>query len=423
MAQGNDVLFFDIGDCIDRFEPWTEVEQGQNIVELLNNLPTDAVTIGNNEGVGLSHEVLTHLYDHANFPVVISNLFDKETGERPEFAEPYHMLNLPFGVTVAIFGLTAIYPVSYDVVGWDQTAIDDTIQCTLDEIMSHHPDIILFLSHLGADEDERIAKKFPDIHVIFGAHTHHVFEHGEWVDQTLLTGGGKFGTYLGHLTIDYELFEKGMRKKAINEELIATKDLPPVPNEQQRVSDWHQRGREQLTNETVGELPQDLPNDESHINPLQSYTLKAIKAETHADIVLLHSGLFLTPLQKGEVNRQLLHDCLPHPMRLIQLEVSGEQLLEHLVPEIAAMHDKLQYQPIKGLGFRGHIFGELAFSDVVTEKSIDRQRRYRLITVDHLTFLPFFPLLHDSVGKLWGEPFLREVLGNYIAKQTRGGVQ
>lgn len=75
-AEGASVLAFDDGDAMDRSAPLTEATQGQINVQLLNEIGYDAATIGNNEGVGNPHDVLEHLYDHANFPVALANLFE-----------------------------------------------------------------------------------------------------------------------------------------------------------------------------------------------------------------------------------------------------------------------------------------------------------------------------------------------------------
>ena len=66
-AEGASVLAFDDGDAMDRSAPLTEATQGQINVQLLNEIGYDAATIGNNEGVGNPHDVLEHLYDHANW--------------------------------------------------------------------------------------------------------------------------------------------------------------------------------------------------------------------------------------------------------------------------------------------------------------------------------------------------------------------
>ena len=65
IREGRSVLTFDIGDALDRQHPLTEATMGQANVALLNEIGYDAVTIGNNEGLGLAHDDMNHLYDHA----------------------------------------------------------------------------------------------------------------------------------------------------------------------------------------------------------------------------------------------------------------------------------------------------------------------------------------------------------------------
>ena len=66
--NGEEVLLFDIGDACDRVHPLTEATNGKANIELLNQVPFDAVTIGNNEGIGNDKRQLDELYDDAEFP-------------------------------------------------------------------------------------------------------------------------------------------------------------------------------------------------------------------------------------------------------------------------------------------------------------------------------------------------------------------
>ncbi|MFZ2425638.1 MAG: metallophosphoesterase, partial [Trichococcus flocculiformis] len=87
--NGEEVLLFDIGDACDRVHPLTEATNGKANIELLNQVPFDAVTIGNNEGIGNDKRQLDELYDDAEFPVVLANLYDPETDALPTWAQPY----------------------------------------------------------------------------------------------------------------------------------------------------------------------------------------------------------------------------------------------------------------------------------------------------------------------------------------------
>lgn len=72
--------------------------------------------------------------------------------------------------------------------------------------------ITVVLSHLGKSMDEYMAEHY-DIDVILGAHTHHLFERGILLNNTLLCCCEKWGRYVGHVATycgyrDEEIAEK-----------------------------------------------------------------------------------------------------------------------------------------------------------------------------------------------------------------------
>src|SRR5690606_46067 len=64
------------------------------------------------------------------------------------------------------------------------------------------------LSHLGIKEDEQLVDLCPEIDVLLGAHTHHIFHDGKMIGNTMLGAAGKFGIYIGHITVDLQSGEK-----------------------------------------------------------------------------------------------------------------------------------------------------------------------------------------------------------------------
>ena len=177
--KGEMVLAFDTGDATDRVNPLTEATDGQAITKLLNEGNYDAVTIGNNEGITNSKEELSHLYDEADFSVILTNLFDLETGTRPHWAKPYEIFKTKWGDKIGVFGLTAPLYETYEKLGWQ---VSNPVKQTQDFFKQHieKADFWILLSHLGIDEDRYLAKLFP-LPLIIGAHTHHVLINGEFV--------------------------------------------------------------------------------------------------------------------------------------------------------------------------------------------------------------------------------------------------
>lgn len=69
--ENTTTITVDLGDFVDRWHPLSEATNGQANILLMNEVGYDAATIGNNEGVGNSKEDLNHLYDHAEFDIIL----------------------------------------------------------------------------------------------------------------------------------------------------------------------------------------------------------------------------------------------------------------------------------------------------------------------------------------------------------------
>lgn len=434
--EGEAHFLFDIGDAVDRQHPFTEASQGQNMVTLMNEMGVDVATIGNNEGIGSQHDILDNLYEHADFPVVLGNILDKKSGQPPKYTKEYTMIQTSKGTRFAVLGMTAPFEISYGIVGWEPIDPILSIARVLTEIKAKESfDGILLLSHLGLSTDREIAARFPEILAIFGAHTHHVLPEGEWVGHTLLTGGGKYGQFMGHLTleinkgqeidhlytpskmipthqaddlIDYPKYFK------MDEELIASDRISNYAEDDDQVAAWLSEGENQLKQQIVGHLPVALTADENQYSPLQFYTLTTMKEASGADIAMVNSGLFLDTLPAGPVSKHDLHKALPHPIRLMMVECSLKEYVNEIYPQIEILRPDLQAMPIKGSGFRGKVFGQLMVLKDEQLDQIDQNQIIKIITIDHILYLPFFTELINKHHYLWDQPFIRELIADKI---------
>ena len=92
---------------------------------------------------------------------------------RPKWVTPYTIHTTEQGTRIAFIGVTAFFQKFYSVLGWEVTEPFAELKAQLQEIKGE-ADIIVVLSHLGLNDDERMAEDFPEIDIILGAHTHHV---------------------------------------------------------------------------------------------------------------------------------------------------------------------------------------------------------------------------------------------------------
>lgn len=417
--NGEEILLFDIGDACDRVHPLTEATNGKANIALLNQIPFDAVTIGNNEGIGNDKRQLDELYDDAEFPVVLANLYDPETDALPTWAQPYLIKELSSGLKVGIIGLTAPLYLSYIPNGWDPKESDEVLPKILLKV-APSVDLIILLSHVGIIEDIHIGEMYRSIPIIIGAHTHHVLPEGKWVEDSLLLGAGKFGKYIGHVTVSYDA-DRILDRKA---ELIEAGDLPEEPGDRLEVEELQQRGEELLSAIPIADNPVSLRADEGHINELLLLGLDAVTQYADTPFGILNSGLFLADLPEGIVTKNHLHQILPHPMRLLECTLTGRDF-KVMIDEMEAQREELMTKEITGMGFRGRIFGELCYRGfevdpdtktvTVGGREIPDEEDITFVTVDHFRYITYFPTIeNEGRSRLLFPYFLRDVFGLHL---------
>ncbi|MGP6138543.1 bifunctional metallophosphatase/5'-nucleotidase [Jeotgalibaca sp. A127] len=418
-SSGEDVFLFDIGDFLDRVHPWTEATHGHANISLMNQVPYDAVTIGNNEGIGNSKHILNNLYKDAKFPVVLANLFDIEDKKIPDWVQPFIIKTTKDGIRIGIIGLTSPLYLSYVPNGWQPKESYEVLPQLLNHLRTQ-TDVIIILSHMGIIEDEHMAEMYEDVDVIIGAHTHHVLPAGRKIEGTLLTGGGKWGKYIGHTTIT--LHDKAISN--LETELIECESLPLEPGDLEEVTSYWEKGIKILEAEEIADMPRTLRTDWEKQTDLVRLGLDAICSYSENEIGMLNSGLFLDDLEVGIVTKETMHHILPHPMRLIVCKMDGRTFKE-LIWGMEAMRLELRTREVTGMGFRGRIFGELVYKGIRVdnkkriiyhkEMQVTDDQEISFVTVDHYRYISFFPLIENKADvSLLFPYFLRDVVSLYL---------
>ncbi|TCL47352.1 2',3'-cyclic-nucleotide 2'-phosphodiesterase (5'-nucleotidase family) [Thermolongibacillus altinsuensis] len=414
------VLIFDIGDFVDRVHPITEATNGKANVHLLNDIPYDAVTIGNNEGITLPHEHLNTLYEQATFSVLVANLF-YPNGERPPWLKPYVLFKLG-NVRLAVIGLTVPFQKFYELLGW---RVEDPF-AILKEILSElkgKADVIVLLSHLGINEDEKIAQLFPEVSLILGGHTHHLLENGKMIGSTLLCGAGKFGRYVGGVKLMIDSEQKKVDKEAF---VIPVSNLVGECQETKRTLRRFKQESEVILSEPIVYLPHDLALDWFAPSPFASLLAEALNEWCEGDVAMVNAGVLLEPLQKGIVTKKDLHRICPHPINPCKVYLRGSELKEVV---LQANTEKMKRLEIKGFGFRGKVMGQMVYDRLQIETEIlsdgsehirrifvdheplQEQKLYAVATIDMFTFGHLYPEIYRAAKKTYYMPeMLRDLL-------------
>lgn len=411
---GEPFLTLDLGDHMDRVNPMTEGLLGTGNVKLLNDAHYDYVTIGNNEGITFTKEQLSIAYLMRRFKIVLANLYDQQTGKRPQWCMPYVIQEMQ-GVKVGLIGLTAAFPHFYSQLGW--TIKDPYSELTnLVTQIRGKVDVLVLLSHVGLPFDEKVAREIEGIDVIIGAHTHHVLEQGKIVSGTLIAQTGKFLQYVGHIVVDYDELKRKVVYKGAD---LVTLREPSDQSANNEVRELTQKGIANMQ-KVIAVLDHDYPVDWFAKSELTDLMADALRKWCDADIGMVNAGVILDHLLKGPVTRFMIHRICPHPINPCRVEVTGEEIVEMI--RLGRKKDFQTFE-LKGFGFRGKMLGRLVFSGLSYEiisdslvnvrihgQPIDNLRRYSVGTIDMFTLGSFLPPIVKAEQRFYLPETLRDLL-------------
>ncbi|MFC7366077.1 MULTISPECIES: bifunctional metallophosphatase/5'-nucleotidase [Bhargavaea] len=417
--QGEACYLFDIGDHIDRSHPYTDATRGKGNVIMLNEIGYDAVTIGNNEGITLSPEELTDLYGEAEFPVVLDNLF-MEDGNRPGWMVPDAYLTTRSGIRIGLIAATADFSTSYERMGWKVTGPRSALEAAAPRV-SRQSDILVCLSHMGSSEDDRLADHTEGrIDVILGGHTHHLYPDGREVGGTLIAAAGKWGQYIGEVTLTFDHAEG--RVVQARAEVHDTETLPKPDDDTGYDRQLREKAAD-LLSATVFLNPTELKGGWDGPTPLSDLFADALLFHTGADCAMFNSGILLGGLPEGPISGMDLHRLLPHPINPCVITLSGAELEEaydlSLNPEWPDIR-------LKGLGFRGEKMGAMIHQGIgrgkdgklyISGSPADSDRMYMLATLDLFTYGFFFPAFKQARKEYFMPELIRDVLAGYAIRK------
>ncbi|CCI85274.1 UDP-sugar hydrolase [Lactobacillus pasteurii DSM 23907 = CRBIP 24.76] len=414
----DEVFTFDAGDFMDRSHPLSDATEGQANIEMMNSFHYTAGTIGNNEGISNPHRVLEHLFDHAQYPIVLGNLREEDES-MPHWAKNWHILTTKKGTRIALIGLTAAYPMTYGPNHWHVKMLANTMDAILPQIEGQY-DVLILLTHVGLNMDRWLARNYPQVDLIVGGHSHDLLPEGELVDGTWITQTGKWGKFIGDIQMDLE----DHHIVQISPTTIPTSALQEEPGDEELISSYYKKGKELLEQIEVADLPAEFEDDKDRAIEI---SMDAIADFANVDLAILSSGLFLTPFKAGKITMFDLQQALPHPMHVVRSILKGSDLWR-LVMEIEKNRHYLDKFPLQGMSFRGKIFGQMHYKGIsvdmhkrmvyINGEEIDPMKEYEIACLDHYILVPFFPTL-AIVGdnELLFPEFLREVVAEYLSQK------
>lgn len=429
---GHDVLLLDVGDHMDRMALETEGTMGQANVDVLNLTGYDAVTIGNNEGLTFTPELLEQAYVGLACPIVCCNIREHTTGLTPTWMKEDVILHKG-KLTIGITGATAPYDNFYSLLGWDSLQPIPEIAKRVERLRSQ-VDFVIVLSHLGLPIDRDMAAEIPGIDLILGGHTHHLLEEPLYIGNTAIMAAEKFGHYLGKVVVRKDPVTG--RTSIVSGECISVHQGPNDIHITKAIAIHRAHAAERMQR-TVAITEVDLPIYYDRESPFGNILAQAVRTFTESDISLVNSGQMLDSLPAGQISEGMLHARCPSPINACRMRLRGEDVLYCLEQSLIREHTE---RVIYGFGFRGKVLGGLCVDGIEIEfdlsrdpynrvvqamilgAPIERTKEYVVGTLDMFTFGIGYERLKTGTDKQFMLPeFIRDLLRFEL--QTPSGIE
>ena len=380
------VILLSAGDMF-QGTPVSDMFHGRPAVEMMNALHFDAMTLGNHE-FDWGRTALAGIIESAAFPVLSANIVDRAGGCLPG-VRPYIIVERR-GVKIAVIGLTTPetpYATKAENVK-DLTFLDPAslLPGVLTEVKGKGATLIVLLTHLGLDEDKRLAACVGGIDVIVGGHSHTVVTDPVTVGRTIIVQAGSHGLYLG--VLDLTINEKTGRVEAATKkgELKAVSAGPgdPFDGRIARMADGYREKTKALFQQVVGEATVPLTRHADRESVLGDVICDAMRESAAAEIAIQNSGAIRADIPAGRITMEQAYTALPFDDALVAMDLSGEALLGLLGRSIGRDKGILQ---VSGMQIRYDVTaaGARRVREVrVGGAPLDASRMYRVVTNDFL---------------------------------------
>lgn len=322
------------------------VSEGEYIVDIMNKVGYDVVTLGNHE-FDYGMERLFTLTEKMEAEVVCANLVRYPSGER--LYPAYHIVK--YGdIKVAYLGLattkSALVKVVTDGMGnilysfmYGEAFYENAQRC-IDQARAEGADYVIALSHLGDENSggehpnslELIAKT-TGLDAVIDGHDHHTIAERFVADkegkQVLLTSSGSEFDNVGVVTIDHDGRLHSEVIHTVNVELdddirtLLVQINSYIEEEANRVI-----GRSEVLLTIYDEEGNRIVRTrESNIGNLCA---DAFRVLTSADVAMVNGGGVRSDIEVGEITINHIYDVMPFGDKVYTATMTGQQILDAL---------------------------------------------------------------------------------------------
>lgn len=340
--------FFDAGDYFTG--PYiSSLTKGKAIIDVMNTMPFDAVTIGNHEFDHGWDSTLLQL-SQAKFPIVQGNIF-YQNSSKLFWDKPYTILEKD-GVKVGVIGLHGVFAFDDTVSAATRVGIEARdeikwLQRYLDELKGK-VDLTVLLVHEGTparqssmggtdvrralDKDIQTAGQVKGLDILITGHAHVGTPEPIKVGNTLILSTNSGGIDVGKLVLDYTKPHQFTVKK-FELKTIYADEWKPDPQTKQVIDSWNKKLDVEVQ-QTVAQSPVELTRAYGESASLGNLAADALLAAAgkNTQLALTNSGGIRNEIPSGAITMGAVISTFPFPNELATMNLTGKQLrtlMEH----------------------------------------------------------------------------------------------
>lgn len=392
-AHNGYLLILDGGD-VNTGDPLSDMFTAEPDILLMNSIGYQAMALGNHEfDVPLPR--MLQQKEWAQFHFLSANVFYKDTQDL--LFSPVVVWQAG-DVKIAVFGITVPETPELSTCGDNPKLVfvkAEEVIVNILELLRGKVDFIIAVMHEAHPVVLDLARAFPEIDIIIGAHTHLPVAQPVEVGKTLVAEAGHSGMMMGRWDLcfqnrklvrwKYELIGINLTKPIEdgNGKVLCapfSRSFAPAPEVGQLLAPYVKKS-EELLNEEIGQSAVDLPMSIARCpyprsSPLGNLVADAMRDGTGADIALQNVGGVRTDLLKGSITYRDVRKVLPFANTIVTYDITGKEVMDIL--SIMAQRNPVEGTYFEVAGITLGVRGKAPVDVKVAGQPLDPARVYKV---------------------------------------------
>ncbi|WP_163846812.1 bifunctional metallophosphatase/5'-nucleotidase [Pseudooceanicola aestuarii] len=430
---GDNVLLLDAGDMFQGSLYFTQYG-GDLAAEFMNGLGYDAMAVGNHE-FDKGPAGLSDFLDQVQFPVLSANIDvsrDNMLADRVKKSVVLEVGGEQIGVVSVLAEDTPETSSPGDTVIFSSTV--DAAQGEIDRLTDEGVNKIILLTHVGINEDLRLAEALTNVDLIIGGHSHTLMTNEEgapYAYPTEVNGvpvltAYAYGKYLGEVQATFD--DAGELTELTGDPILLDASVAEDETAVARMAELA-KPLEDLRAKVVAESGdvidgsrESCRSGECPMGNLVTDAMLARVKDQGIDLAITNGGGLRASIDAGEVTMGEVLSVLPFQNTLSTFQTTGADIVAALENGVSQLEDGAgRFPQVSGMSYAFDPAAEAGarISDVMVGGApIDPEKTYGVVTNNYVrNGGDGYKMFRDGQNAYDFGPDLADVTAEYLAEQ------